>query len=104
MITIRNNSICYDGLSTDEKPSKVYNGSIFNEIDTGKRFIFDEVNSRWLSYDKQPTPTKTSELENDSGFITAEDIPPVPTKTSELQNDSGFITLADLPIYNGGVL
>lgn len=30
-------------------------------------------------------------------------IPTVPTKTSELQNDSGFLTLATLPIYNGGV-
>lgn len=39
-------------------------------------------------------PTKTSDLENDSGFITAAD---VPTKTSELQNDSGFITSADVP-------
>lgn len=39
-------------------------------------------------------PTKTSELENDSGFITEAD---VPTKTSELQNDSGFITSADVP-------
>lgn len=27
----------------------------------------------------------------------------VPTKTSDLTNDSGFITLADLPIYNGGI-
>ena len=27
----------------------------------------------------------------------------LPTKTSELQNDSGFLTLATLPIYNGGV-
>lgn len=27
----------------------------------------------------------------------------VPTKTSDLANDSGFITLADLPIYSGGV-
>lgn len=42
-------------------------------------------------------PQKTSELENDSGFITADDIPAVPTKTSELQNDSGFITAADVP-------
>lgn len=37
-------------------------------------------------------PQKTSELENDSGFITSADIPAIPTKTSELQNDSGFIT------------
>lgn len=37
-------------------------------------------------------PTKTSELTNDSGFITASDIPTIPTKTSDLTNDSGFIT------------
>lgn len=51
-------------------------------------------------------PTKISQLTNDSGFITAEDIPEVqvpdlsgyaktsdiPTKTSQLTNDSGFIT------------
>lgn len=42
-------------------------------------------------------PQKTSDLENDSGFITSEDIPIVPTKTSELQNDSGFITAEDIP-------
>lgn len=34
-------------------------------------------------------PTKTSELNNDSGFITGANIP---TKTSDLINDSGFIT------------
>ena len=39
-------------------------------------------------------PTKTSELINDSGFITSASIP---TKTSELVNDSGFITNANVP-------
>lgn len=34
-------------------------------------------------------PSKTSDLTNDSGFITAAS---VPSKTSELTNDSGFIT------------
>lgn len=42
-------------------------------------------------------PDSTSDLINDSGFITADDIPPVPTKTSELENDSGFITAEDIP-------
>lgn len=58
-------------------------------------------------------PTKTSELENDSGFITSSDLPTktsqlvndsgfttasdLPTKTSQLENDSGFITVGDLP-------
>lgn len=36
-------------------------------------------------------PSKTSDLTNDSGFITSTD---VPTKTSDLNNDSGFITNA----------
>lgn len=38
-------------------------------------------------------PTKTSELENDSGYITEED---VPTKLSELENDSGYIKAREL--------
>lgn len=39
-------------------------------------------------------PTKTSDLQNDSGFVTSSAIP---TKTSDLQNDSGFITSSSLP-------
>ena len=42
-------------------------------------------------------PTKTSQLTNDSGFITASDIPTIPTATSQLTNDSGFITSSDIP-------
>ena len=38
---------------------------------------------------KVKVPTKTSELTNDSDFITSDAIP---TQTSELTNDSGFIT------------
>lgn len=80
-------------------------------------------------------PTKTSELQNDSGFITSSAIPTVndatltiqkngstvqtftanssssktanievPTKTSELQNDSGFITSSAIPAVNNGTL
>ena len=46
-------------------------------------------------------PTKTSELTNDSGYITADDIPTiptVPTKVSELTNDAGYITADDIPV------
>lgn len=80
--------------------------------------------------DASNIPTKTSELTNDSGFITDAGVSSfngqkgavtysapvssvngrtgavtvsVPTKTSDLTNDSGYITLGDLPIYNGGV-
>ena len=63
------------------------------------------------NYEKLDIPTKTSQLNNDSGFITLDDIPkqdPVdfsayalktelPTKISQLSNDSGFITVKDIP-------
>lgn len=44
------------------------------------------------SGDIPPIPDKTSDLENDSGFITSSDIPTIPTKTSDLTNDSDFIS------------
>lgn len=49
---------------------------------------------------KPPIPSKTSELDNDSGFITNAALAPyaktadVPTKTSQLNNDSGFVDAA----------
>ncbi len=55
---------------------------------------------------KADVPTKTSNLTNDSGFITSAalndyakliDIPSVPTNVSELTNDSGFVTADKLP-------
>lgn len=59
---------------------------------------------------KPTIPTKTSELTNDSGYLTDSDFatvattgsytdlidkPTIPTKTSELTNDSGYLTDAD---------
>lgn len=41
-------------------------------------------------------PTKTSDLVNDSGFITESSLP---TKVSDLENDSGFLVSADLVNY-----
>jgi len=41
-----------------------------------------------------PVPSRTSDIENDVGYITANALP---TKTSDLTNDSGFITLAQVP-------
>jgi len=59
-------------------------------------------------------PTKTSDLQNDSGFLTSQaqadwleqhqsdpsyikNKPSIPSKTSDLQNDSGFITASEVP-------
>ena len=50
-----------------------------------------------LKADKSELPTKTSDITNDSGFITSAD---VPTKVSELTNDSGYITSAALSPYS----
>ena len=46
---------------------------------------------------KPTVPTQTSQLENNSGFITSAD---VPTKVSQLNNDTGFITSNDVPEYS----
>lgn len=84
----------------------------------------EQVNADWDAVSgpseilhKPSIPSKTSDLQNDSGFITASQVPEqvnsdwnatsgaaeilhkpsIPTATSDLQNDSGFITLSDVP-------
>lgn len=49
--------------------------------------------------DKAELPTKTSELTNDSGFITINDVPKVdiPTKVSAFENDKGYVTASEIP-------
>lgn len=51
-------------------------------------------------------PTKTSQLDNDSGFIDSSALDgyakttDIPTKTSQLTNNSGFITANDVPVQS----
>lgn len=40
----------YVGLSTDDKPTDVYNGSVFLEIDTNKVYFYDEDGADWLEW------------------------------------------------------
>ena len=47
--------------------------------------------------DTTEIPSKTSDLVNDSDFITSADLP---TKTSELTNDSGFIKASEAPVQS----
>lgn len=63
-------------------------------------------------FDALDIPTKTSDLINDSGFLTSAPVTsvnnqtgdvviPIPTKTSDLVNDSGFLTSAPVSSVNG---
>lgn len=79
---------CYDN---GVKSSYVVNNNLFK---VGTNMNFD---SSTLTLDIDTTkvalisniPTQTSQLTNNSGFITSSSLP---TKVSDLQNDSGFIT------------
>ena len=38
------------GLSTDDKPTDVSNGSKFIEMDTGKIYMYDAENEQWREF------------------------------------------------------
>ena len=63
----------------------------------GQYVGYDADTNYWVNMSIPPIPTKTSDLTNDSGFVTSAAIP---TKTSDLTNDSGFITDADVPVID----
>lgn len=49
------------------------------------------------------TPELMESIDNDFYYLFNK-LDDIPTKTSDLTNDSGYITLADLPIYDGTVV
>lgn len=98
-------------------------------------FLRVKLDGSALEWTPISIPTSTSQLTNDSGFITSADLPSVgngtitiqknstdvdsfttnqssnktinitvPTKTSDLTNDSNFVTSSDLPTVNDGTL
>lgn len=77
----------------------ILNGGFVTEEITKVNANFSEIETDYALKEEIPTvPTKTSQLTNDSGFITSADIPAIPTKTSQLTNDSGFITSASTKV------
>lgn len=71
-------------------PNKpTYTASEVGAVPTSRK-----VNNKALSADITLTASDVDALPSNT---------PIPTKTSDLTNDSGYITLGDLPIYNGGV-
>ena len=63
-------------------------GSSFAQIASGGKGVSDYNDLT----NKPVIPSKMSELENDGGFITSEELPTVPSKVSELENDSNYVT------------
>ena len=59
---------------------------IDDTLTTTDKTIVGAINEVKLSI-----PTRTSELENNSNFITNDDLPTVPTKVSDLENDRGYL-------------
>lgn len=81
----------------------MYNGGLYRCIQAHSAGTANPGNASYWSAiaSAGDIPTKTSQLQNDSGFVTSAS---VPTKTSQLQNDSGFITSSSLPTVNNGTL
>lgn len=80
-----------DKVDTPQDPSVDVYSALIGRMDSIDEHIEEFVEE---AVEKIAAPTKTSELINDSGFITSDD---VPIKTSELTNDSGFVTEEDVP-------
>ena len=82
--------------------------------DTQKQQVRNNIGAGTSSFDgdynsltNKPTiPTKTSQLTNDSGFITDAALTgyakttDIPTKTSQLDNDSHYITASEAPVQS----
>ena len=68
------------------------------EVNVQSDWDITDTSSDAFIKNKPSVPTKTSDLTNDSGYITSAALP---TKTSDLTNDSGFITknVSDLANY-----
>ena len=83
-------------ITSAEAPVQSVNGYTGAVSLDGSNLDYDAGNSINDKIDavEAAIPTKTSDLTNDSGFITSAG---VPSKTSDLINDSGFITSADIP-------
>ena len=73
-----------EGLATEEFVKTKINEAALSskDIDLSKYYTKDEVNEL---------------IPDTSNFVKKDEIPVVPTKVSELENDTGYITAADLP-------
>ena len=63
---------------------------------TTNKTIVGAINELKTNVNNINVPTKTSQLTNDSGYITNSDIPTIPTKVSQLTNDSNYVTQTEM--------
>lgn len=66
--------------------------SVKNNSTAINRMESDIANNKNRLESLSDVPSKLSELENDTGFLTSASLPTVPTKLSQLENDVGFVT------------
>ena len=63
---------------------------------TTNKTIVGAINELKTNVNNINVPTKTSQLTNDSGYITNSNIPTIPTKVSQLANDSDYVTQTEM--------
>ena len=65
-------------------------------LNTTNKTVVGAINELKTNVNNINVPTKTSQLTNDSGYITNSDIPTIPIKVSQLTNDSNYVTQIEM--------
>ena len=77
----KQDALTFDTVPTENSSNPVTSGGLYTVI-TNNEFVvssaLNDLNTRVLDLEDTTVPTKTSELQNDSGFITTESDPTVP--------------------------
>lgn len=94
-----------DGLSTDTKPVDKFdgmaipNGSIYTEIDTGDKYMFDAENKAWYKVSKNYV------ILDENGFVPLENIPPeIIERMYGVEDDEARFELTANDVQNGDVV
>ena len=67
-----------------------------SDLNTTNKTVVGAINELKTNVNNISVPTKTSQLTNDSGYITNSDIPTIPSKVSQLTNDSDYVTQTEM--------
>ena len=67
-----------------------------SDLNTTNKTVVGAINELKTIVNNISVPTKTSQLTNDSGYITNSDLPTIPSKVSQLANDSNYVTQTEM--------